>query len=192
MRILAVSGVPGVGKSTLMLKLIKELGGKATHRYGLCDYATLSGAVVLGRYDPGDAFGGTDKLSMSVEADAVALLQSLSVKPESISVIFEGDRLCGSQFLRSCQILGELRLVVLRVKDATLKERRENRSFEVGKEQNETWLKGRESKVYKVQMAFGGELRSIDTAAQVNTLTNELVDWVLGRTATPAKAGRLF
>ena len=192
MRVLAIAGVPGVGKSTFMLKLIQELGGiKARHRSGLCDYATLSGAVVLGKYGAGEVFGGTDKLSMSVEADAEDLISKLSQKPEDITVLLEGDRLCTPVFLRYCQTRGDLRLIILKVADNLLQARREGRSLTVGKEQNETWLKGRESKVYRLETNFFGESRRIDTPEQTQVLANELVDWVRSGTSAVA-TGRLF
>jgi ABC-type dipeptide/oligopeptide/nickel transport system ATPase component len=142
MRILAIAGASGVGKSTCMINLM-ECGVRnnppTRMKEDLLEYEILhSGVVVLGRYDEGQLFSGTDRLSMGVQQDAEKFItfeheNTYPARP----IAFEGDRLCASKFLNHCRsITSELRIVILIVKSELLAERRAERSFLAGKEQD--------------------------------------------------------
>lgn len=203
MRIVAIAGYPCSGKTTFMRRLIESLGGlpeRSERKRGLLDYhlihptqTSYGDIVVFGKYAKDDVFGGTDKLSMAVEADAE---EFVSRPPAGIeAALFEGDRLATPAFLRhiNSQKHLHLRLIVLQIKPELLKERRADRSFEVGKEQDATWLKGRESKVDSLRQNFFGELMNIDTEEEIQAVIADLRQWVLGVTpVTTKKPGRLF
>lgn len=192
MRILFLIGAPGCGKSSLVLKMLQSFGSYTTHRYGLLDYMEFEDVVVLGKYNSGDLFGGTDKLSNAVIDDAERFLEVVT-KP----ILLEGDRLANTRFIDRCNALDELRLVTLKLNAALLQERRDARAFEYGKTQNPTWLAGRESKIRNLQRLFNAEIWPVDTDEQVNAAVQNFSDWVKGKdvsyatVAAPAM-GKLF
>lgn len=192
MRILFIIGAPGCGKSSLVLRMLESFGAYTTHRYGLLDYMEFEDFIVLGKYNSGDLFGGTDKLSNAVIDDAERFLTKCE-KP----ILLEGDRLANTRFIDRCKALGELRLVTLKLNAALLQERREARAFEYGKKQNPTWLAGRESKVNNLQRLFNAEVWPVDTDEQVNAAVQNFTDWVKGKDVSYATAaapvmGKLF
>jgi hypothetical protein len=198
-RVLAITGVPGVGKSTCMLNVIAALGGQDRRsRYGLLDYAVCRNVAVLGVYDDSSPFGGTDKLAMNVQQHAEDFVRQVDANavPLVDAIAFEGDRLCGSKFLTLCRARADTRIVVLETDSALLKDRRDLRSFEVGKEQDATWLRGRESKVAGVIAEFAAERRTVNTLAENTTLAGELAAWLRYETTVeipqPVKTLRLF
>jgi hypothetical protein len=199
-RILALIGVPGTGKTFLMRRLIQALGGiRATDRDGLCNFHLVGEAdaevMVLGKYEEGDIFGGTDKLSMAAQADAESLVkEALSEGVKALT--FEGDRLGNESFFEHCSKVGELRVVVIKIEPELLRQRRENRSFEVGKEQNATWLQGRETKVSNLEKTFRAQVFNIDTPQQVEETIAHFEEWLLGNVTVeiPQRStmGKLF
>jgi dephospho-CoA kinase len=145
MKVVALFGEPGSGKSTLMTKLMERLGVSREFKsdFKLVPYHQKDNVYILGKYEIGETFGGTDKMSMAVQPEAIKFLASLD--KESI-VIFEGDRLCTSSFLEHCNDKYELTMVYL----STSKSIREERYKERNSNQDETWLKGRESKISNI------------------------------------------
>lgn len=200
MRVLAIIGFPGVGKSTLMRLMIGMLGHEKplpARRYGLMDYhlvhptATQTGDIaVLGKYGGAfETFSGTDKLSMAVQPDAERFMIN---HPAGLTgIAFEGDRLGNASFLRVCQKADKFRLVVLSTDPGTLAARRAGREAAVQKQQDPTWLAGRESKVTNLQRNFFGEIRVADSAAQQAGLVDDLRSWLLGLSEAPLPS-RLF
>jgi hypothetical protein len=183
MRILAVAGAPGVGKSTLFAQLIPLLGERlGTARHGLMDYLLVGRTAVLGVYEDGDAFGGTDKLSMAVQPHAEDFIaRAAAGEFRGVdAVALEGDRLCTSKFLTLCAAAGELRFIVLEADPAILQARRDERSFLVGKEQDPTWLRGRETKVEELARTQGGERHRVDAPEDTVELAQHLSGWLAG------------
>lgn len=194
-RLLAIAGAPGVGKTTLMKRLMTSLGGfppAVARKRGLVEYVLVAPGqtnygevIVLGRYGLGEVFEGTDKLSMAVQPEAERFVNEPPVGIRAI--IFEGDRLCGSSFLKHCQAAGDFRLVILKASPNVLRERRSDRESETGKQQDPTWLAGRESKVAHITAQFAAGPIWVDDDAQMNHAVEELKGWVLGLTAGPPK-----
>ncbi|CAB4162906.1 AAA domain containing protein [uncultured Caudovirales phage] len=144
MRIVAIGGEPGSGKSTLMKRVIDRF--KMTPKYDsfkLVPYLQNDNVYILGKYEEGEVFSGTDRMSMAVQPEAVKFLASL---PKDSVVIFEGDRLFNSSFLEHCNDNYDTQIIYLK----TDKSVREERYKERGSEQNETWLRGRESKISNI------------------------------------------
>lgn len=180
-----------------MRLLVDRLGGlRSPRRSGLLDFSPLNkerfnGVVVLGKYDNASVFGGTDMLSLAVQPDA----EKFVLRPLAglNGILFEGDRLSNASFMAVCKTAGEMRLVVLTPSRTVLEERRSKRVAEVGKVQNKTWLKGRESKVDSLIYSCDGETRKNDTQAEVEAIVQDLHDWILGLSdAPPRRSNSLF
>lgn len=145
--LIAIIGAPGTGKSTLMKEWMSRWDW-SYDRDGLVDHYVSGDLIVLGKYEDGEVFGGTDKLSMSVAPEVVEFLD----KHQESIVLFEGDRLTSKKFFNTVLEKGwNLRIVALDVP----KEERERRYAERGSNQDPTWLQGRISKVENIVEEFG-------------------------------------
>ena len=143
-KVIAIGGEPGAGKSTLMWKLIDRLQPEAKFaEYKLVPYHQKDNIYILGKYEEGETFSGTDRMSMSVQPEAIKFLDTL---PNDSVVIYEGDRLFTQSFLEHCHEHHNLQIIYLQ----TTKEERIIRYAQRGSNQNETWLAGRESKVSNI------------------------------------------
>ena len=145
--IIAIIGAPGTGKSTLMKEWMSRWEWEYD-RDGLVDHYVSGDLIVLGKYEEGEVFGGTDKLSMSVAPEVEKFLG----KHEDKIILFEGDRLNSKKFFHTVLDKGwNLKIVALDVPQ----EERERRYAERGSDQDPTWLQGRISKVENVIEEFG-------------------------------------
>jgi len=146
MKVIAIGGEPGSGKSTLMNKILDQYSWKLEYdKVKMVPYLTnTDGIYVLGKYfEEGQTFSGTDRMSMAVQPEAIKFLASLD--KDSV-VLFEGDRLFTSSFLEHCLDNYDLEIIYLET-DKTV---REERYKERGSNQNETWLQGRETKISNI------------------------------------------
>lgn len=144
MRIIAIGGEPGSGKSTLMKRIINEFEMEPKYQeYKLVPYLQRGNIYILGKYEEGEVFSGTDRMSMAVQPEAIKFLNTLS--DDSI-VIYEGDRLFTTSFLEYCMGHYDLKIVYLE----TEREVRDKRCEERGSDQNEQWLQGRETKILNI------------------------------------------
>ena len=140
-KIIAVGGQPGTGKTTLFRKYMEGkdwiVGEPA--KLVSASYNGDRDLYILGKYDEGETFAGTDRLSMAVQPN----LQEW-VKSNNCNILFEGDRVFNQSFLEFCMELPntELQVVYLAVPKPMLEQRYKDR----GSDQSETFLKGRETK----------------------------------------------
>jgi uridine kinase len=144
MKVIAIGGEPGAGKSTLMKRVVEHL--KMEPKYDsvkLVPYLQKDNIYVLGKYEEGQVFSGTDRMSMAVQPEAVKFLASLS---DNSVVLYEGDRLFNSSFLEHCNENYSTEIIYLK----TTKDIRSDRYKQRGSEQNETWLQGRETKIANI------------------------------------------
>ena len=95
--IIAVGGEPATGKTTLMWRIIDSV----TDWQKIEPKKTLSAIrsesldlTILGKYDRGLEFAGTDRLSMSVQPAATEF-----IKEATGNILFEGDRLFNRKFI---------------------------------------------------------------------------------------------
>jgi broad-specificity NMP kinase len=144
-KIIAVSGVPGSGKTSLFRKFLQDKTWvvsepKKTLHVMYCKEYDL---YVLGKYEEGELFAGTDRLSMSVQPVAQEF-----IKETKSNIIFEGDRLTNFKFYDFLLSLpeSEVEFLVLSCNKELLNERRVSR----GSNQSETFLKGRETKINNI------------------------------------------
>jgi broad-specificity NMP kinase len=144
MKVIAIGGNPGSGKSTLMKRVIEFYTPEKKYDvFKLVPYLQNNKIYILGKYDDGEVFSGTDRMSMAVQPEAIKFLASL---PADSIVLYEGDRLFTSSFLEDCADKYELKIFHL----STDPEVREVRYKERGSNQNVTWLQGRESKINNI------------------------------------------
>lgn len=144
MKVFAIGGEPGSGKTTLMKKVIEHYKVEPKYdAFKLVPYLQKDNIYILGKYEEGEVFSGTDRMSMAVQPEAIKFLSSLS--KDSI-VLFEGDRLFTASFLEDCMDKYDLKIIYL----STRKEIREDRYKDRGSSQNETWLQGRETKISNI------------------------------------------
>jgi uridine kinase len=144
MLVFAIGGEPGAGKSTLMKEIISKFNWiKVYDEVKLVPYLQYDCNYILGKYDEGETFSGTDRMSMAVQPEAVKFLASLH--KDSV-VLFEGDRLFTSTFLEHCVNNYNTDIIYLETDKAVRQERYKER----GSNQNETWLQGRETKIANI------------------------------------------
>lgn len=144
MKIIAIGGEPGAGKTTLMKEIIKRYDVEPKYdNFKLVPYLQKNNIYILGKYEEGEVFSGTDRMSMAVQPEAIKFLASLS---DDSVVLYEGDRLFTSSFLEHCIDNYDLQIFYLK----TDKSVRQERYKERGSNQNETWLQGRETKVANI------------------------------------------
>ena len=144
MKVIAIGGEPGAGKTTLMKRIIEKLNVQPEYdAVKLVPYLRKDDIYVLGKYEEGEVFSGTDRMSMAVQPEAIKFLAML---PDNAVVLYEGDRLFTASFLEHCLENYNLDIIYLK----TTKETRQERYKERGSNQNETWLQGRETKVANI------------------------------------------
>lgn len=140
-------GEPGAGKSTLMAQVLakhrSEIRSKPFAHMALGDPAKPWG-IELGKVR--ESFSGTDALSMGVLPKVV---EWLPTAPAPI-VIGEGDRLTARSFFEACRQIGTLRVIHLDTPPDEAARRRAKR----GSTQNDTWVRGRATKVANLARDF--------------------------------------
>lgn len=140
-KIIAIGGEPGTGKTTLVRKFMNPLTWEAVEPVKLVNamYCKEKDLYVLGKYEEGETFAGTDRLSMAVQPAVKEFVLSTTS-----NILFEGDRVFNQSFLEFLaeQPNTELDIVYLTANSEILKTRYAAR----GSDQSETFLKGRKTK----------------------------------------------
>ena len=184
LNVVAVSGMPAVGKTTLFKELMSSTGALRWHweKRGLVVFHqhSKSKAIILGDYSQEVVFGGTDRLSMAVQKSAIEFIEHVSTDNRFPAILLEGDRLYNDSFLKAVEGMNEVRLSVIELfaDEETLKTRHRERKDT----QTEKWLAGRATKLANVRRNRYVERRPNSTREQL--LAN--VDYLL------AKAGLLL
>ena len=161
-KIIAVGGQPGTGKTTLFRKFMDGRHWIETNPADLV-YAMYNEELdlyILGKYQEGETFAGTDRLSMAVQPK----LQEWIAK-NNCNILFEGDRVFNQSFLEFAMNLPdtELEVIYLKTDKAILEQRYQDR----GSDQSEKFLKGRETKYNNILSNF--ELMSYITEFENTT-----------------------
>jgi broad-specificity NMP kinase len=140
-KIIAVGGQPGTGKTTLFRKYMEDKQWISTEPAKLvtASYNIERDLYILGKYEEGETFAGTDRLSMAVQPP----LQEW-IKSHNCNILFEGDRVFNQSFLEFCMGLPDTDLQIVYLK--TPKEILEQRYKDRGSDQSEQFLRGRETK----------------------------------------------
>jgi len=183
MKVILIGGYPGVGKSFVVKKLIELIRSKI----GGDDFEEMSeysmpymikrmkdkDLIIMGSYKHNEKFPGTDRFSMGVQPYFEQFLKKH--KDDNVVILLEGDRLFNGK------TIGHLwaqripyNIVIIRADEKITKERRESRSF-----QNETWRKGRKTKVDNIakQTPFAISINN-DTEEQAEVAANRILQLI--------------
>jgi hypothetical protein len=150
MRVVYLIGLPGTGKTHVVREFMKRYATWVDHTpIKLLDSHATNRIRVLGRYDEGETFAGTDRLSMAVNPQAIEWVELCP--PELI--IGEGDRLNNKAFFKACQKKRpeDLTILHLTVSD----EERERRYKERGSNQSDKFIQTVRTKVKNIVEEFG-------------------------------------
>lgn len=134
--LLYIIGEPGVGKSTLLEYITRDLAF-ASREYPFPHRLYSCGVTEVGKRRP--MFGGTDALSMAVQPAVLAYLRH----DRPSLVIAEGDRLATASFFAEARALDYQLDIVLLWGPEVAAARRKAR----GTAQDEKWVAGRRRKV---------------------------------------------
>jgi len=155
-KIIAVGGQPGTGKTSLFREYMKDKQWSevAPAKLVYANYNQERNLHILGKYQEGETFAGTDRLSMACQPP----LQEWVASTDG-NILFEGDRVFNQSFLEFCMELPDtdLQIVYLDVPTPVLEQRYKDR----GSDQSEQFLKGRRTKYSNLLSNF--ELRSYIT-----------------------------
>ena len=148
--VILICGEPGSGKTTLMWNIIeqrKEWINVEPVKLLNAMYNKTDDLYILGKYEKGEVFAGTDRLSMAVQPVAVEFIQN-----STSDFLIEGYRLFNRKFIDSVMKMPgkKLSIVHLDVDQNTLKARYKER----GTNQNEEFLRSRATKVSNITNAF--------------------------------------
>ena len=148
-KLIAVGGQPGTGKTTLFRAFMQNHEWERVEPKKMLPalYCKALDLYVLGKYEDGETFAGTDRLSMAVQPIAQCF-----VSETKSNILFEGDRIFNQSFLEFSMGLPDtdLQVVYLKVPDDMLKQRYADR----GSDQSETFLKGRATKYSNILSNF--------------------------------------
>ena len=148
-KLIGIVGMPGTGKTTLMRHWMSTRTWTKDTPIKLLDTMVSNNIRLFGKYEDGDTFAGTDKLSMAVQPVVIEYLKN----PTHDVNIFEGDRLTSVALFNEAIRMGyDVSIVVLTVDDTE----RERRYAERGSNQPDSWVQGRRTKIKNIVENFSG------------------------------------
>lgn len=147
MKLVYLIGIPGTGKSTVMKEFMRHFDWQQERVIDLLDTHVSGNVRVLGKYEDGETFSGTDRLSMAVAPKAIEWAET---NPEEV-VFGEGDRLNNKAFFESCK--PNLHIIHLTVSD----EERQRRYAERGSDQPEKFIQTCRTKCKNILDQFGDQ-----------------------------------
>ena len=156
---MAIGGEPAVGKTTLMFKLISMANDWVKVKpEKLLDaiYSEKLNTYILGKYEEGSTFQGTDRLSMAVQPDAERFIVDIAYqlqadKEYSVNVLFEGDRLFNSKFLEHIsKNVPDFQILILEAKNDVVKQRHVDRNDT----QDDKFINGRRTKISNISSSL--------------------------------------
>lgn len=179
MKVIYLIGIPGTGKSTIMKEFMKTQCGKwkQDRPIDLLDTHVNGTVRILGKYEEGETFSGTDRLSMAVAPKAI---EWISTQPDEL-IVGEGDRLNNAGFFEACG--DNLTIIHLTVSDAE----RERRYKERGSDQSEKFIQTCRTKCANILERFGdqqtlfGEEKGciVEMRHETPADTQEIVNFIL-------------
>jgi thymidylate kinase len=148
MKLIYLIGLPGCGKSTVMKEFMKRIAPSSDwvveRPAELLDSHYFNGIRILGKYEEGETFSGTDRLSMAVAPKAIEYFKTAQDK----LVVGEGDRLNNSGFFNT---FDDKVIIHLTVSD----EERLRRYKERGSDQSDKFIQTVRTKVKNIVEEFG-------------------------------------
>lgn len=179
-KVLAMGGMPGTGKSTIMNAFMARTNGAWQRRKltDLVDAEVCGNVHIFGKYDEGEVFPGTDRLSMAVQPKVVELLRSAN---EGVFV-FEGDRLFTGSLMHELDSMPHVELLILYI--TAPQEVLQARYEERGSNQTEQFINGRRTKCEKIisSMTLYPLVESYEnvTPTDLNVIVDRMVEFVGG------------
>lgn len=164
-KIIMMVGEPAVGKTTIMRAFLEKVkpwvASTATDKLPAI-HVEAKRLWILGKYDEGEKFAGTDRLSMSIQPIATKFITETKD-----NVMFEGDRLGNRSFVDHILSLDDVDFEILHIEasEKTKKQRHVDRADT----QDDTFLKGRRTKVSNIAHA-------LDLIGVVTTMDNNTPD----------------
>lgn len=146
---IAIGGIPAVGKTTLVKKFFYEFEDWKNLRYKKLHghYNEKLNLIILGKYNSNEVFMGTDKLSMAVQPDFEEFIDK--EKPP-FNIMFEGDRLFNIKTLKKAE--EKMRVQVYIIESDFTK----SRHLERNDSQSEKFIKGRVTKLLNIKNYLDG------------------------------------
>jgi uridine kinase len=163
--VIALGGEPASGKTTLLKRIRKNYPNLVEFKDGLVrgEYCPKSLVYFVGVFDD-TMFEGTDKLSLSVQPSFIEFV----LKTPNAKIIFEGDRLFNAS------VFEQLKSVIF-ILDID-KDIHAQRHALRGHEQNETFLKGRKTKIDNIKNTFSHKLLNNNTETDIYTNEQEIMN----------------
>lgn len=156
-------GIPGSGKTTLLRACLAGLPcrvERAPFAHTIYDRGVQLGCER-------EAFGGTDALAMNVQPLVEAWLRQAPYE----AIVAEGDRLANDRFFNAVEAAGwPLTVAWLATPEEHAAQRRRAR----GSAQNESWLRGRITKVNRLAGRWATPLWMLDGALPLDLLVAQL------------------
>ena len=152
-KVIAIGGMPATGKSTLMKKFMEVTDDwKVVEPVKLVNalYSEKLNLFVLGKYEEGEKFGGTDRYSMAVQPAAAEFFTE--TLEDGAKVVYEGDRIFNSKMLNllNDDPTIDLEIIMLQVEEDEMHDRHVQREDT----QSETFIKGRRTKYANISGSF--------------------------------------
>jgi hypothetical protein len=166
--VIALGGEPASGKTTLLKRIRKNFSNMVEFKDGLVrgEYCPIYNVYFIGVFDD-TMFEGTDKLSLSVQPSFIEFIS----KTPNAKIVFEGDRLFNASIFEQVDSL----IYILNIDPIIHKERHALR----GHEQNETFLKGRKTKIDNIKNTFTHTLLNNDTETDIIVNEQEIMKVLL-------------
>ncbi|AGS80999.1 hypothetical protein [Caulobacter phage Cr30] len=141
--IVAMIGLPAVGKSTIFKEFMKltddwELVPRKNVAH---HYSKKLNAVIIGKYEDGEVFPGTDRLGLNTQPHCKEFIEEAS----DVNFFFEGDRIGNQSMFEWIAELDDTDFTILNVvaDPRTISIRHKKRNDD----QSEQFLNGRETKI---------------------------------------------
>lgn len=166
--VIALGGEPATGKTTLLKRIRKNFPPLVDFKEGLVrgGYCPINKVYFVGVFDD-TMFEGTDKLSLSVQPSFIEFVKNTN----NAKIVFEGDRLFNAS------VFEQLKSVIF-ILDID-KDIHAQRHAQRGHEQNETFLKGRKTKIENIKSTFSHKILNNNTEQDIDLNEKEIMNVLL-------------
>jgi dephospho-CoA kinase len=166
--VIALGGEPASGKTTLLKRIRKNFPNLTEFKSGLVrgEYCPYNKVYFVGVFDD-TMFEGTDKLSLSVQP---AFIEFVRNTPDA-KIVYEGDRLFNASVFEQLKSV----IFILELSPSIHKARHSQR----GHSQNETFLKGRKTKIENTKNTFNHTILHNDYEKDIEINESEIMKVLL-------------